>query len=373
MKTVEMAETSSVQKKQFEESESLHKNAQKLRKVSCALVGARGYSGLELVKILLRHPHVDLRYLFATNSFCLEDYISVPNGRSLPQVLGEEYILDKNVDLIFLATPAEVSLKYAPALLERGSKVIDLSGAFRLAGGSYPQWYGFEHSAVSTLEKAVYGLVPFQKVDGEQNLISNPGCYATAVSLALIPVVKHNLIQLDSIVVDAKSGATGAGRRGQENLLFTEVAEECLPYKVGRHQHYPEIQMAVQRYAGQSVDFHFTTSLLAIRRGIIAGIYVKLVEGVTLADVERAFAAEYQQQPLIHWTSLQKTSALLSLKRVVGTARIHLSFQVEGERLYLFSCLDNLMKGAASQAVENFNRLYNFPVELGLHEKEALI
>ena len=173
------------------------------------------------------------------------------------------------------------------------------------------------------------------------------------------------LLDRKSIVIDAKSGTSGAGKKASEAMLYTEVDGECLPYKVGKHQHYPEIQEAISRHTGLELDAHLTTSLLPVRRGIIAGIYAKTK--ASEKEIANAYAKAFEAYPLAR---VQKDPP--SLKRVVGTARTHISFTKEGEKLYLFSAIDNLMKGAASQAIENLNRLIDRPLETGLNHLEAL-
>lgn len=341
-------------------------------RISCSIVGARGYSGLELARILLQHPRADLKYCFATSDFKLTDYL---NGQAASKVscLTDDKLQAHLTDVVFLATPAEVSLKLAPIIIASGKKVIDLSGAFRLKNNSYPQWYGFEHTESSLLQQSNYGLLPWSGPTKSEALIANPGCFATAVAMALIPLLKEEVISTENIVIDAKSGATGAGRKAAERMLYSEVDGECLPYKVGGHQHYPEIIETLQTFAGKTIDAHFSTSLLPVRRGIIAGIYGRLAEGKTAADLEKAFEIAYRDYPLVSISQLSKNASLLSLKRVVGTAKTHISFEVQGNKVFIFSCIDNLMKGAASQAVENFNRIADIPLETAVNGLEALI
>lgn len=361
------------------------------KKITCSIVGARGYAGLELSKLLLAHPNVELKFAFATSAFDLSQLISSSKAASVACKLDSE-ILNYMTDVVFLATPAEVSMELAPKLLAAGAKVIDLSGAFRLkfhgSASDMKSVYGFEQSAPAALAMADYGLVPFAGPTSAK-LIANPGCYATAIEMALIPLVRAGLVKLDSVVIDAKSGSTGAGKKASENLLFTEVDGECLPYKVGRHQHYPEIQEAIALFAGgdrsvgaateaNDVKFeaHMTTSLLPVRRGITAGIYCRLSEkaiaagSTASARIPEAYAKAFEGYGLV--SVREGESSLLQLKRVVGTGRTHISFVVDGSKLYLFSCIDNLLKGAASQAVENLNRLSDLPVETGLGNLEAL-
>ncbi|MEQ1722813.1 MAG: N-acetyl-gamma-glutamyl-phosphate reductase [Pseudobdellovibrio sp.] len=338
--------------------------------ISCSVVGARGYSGLELTRILMQHPSVKLTHCFATAKFKLTDYVSNPKAKDIV-CLPDSEIMQNLTDVVFLATPAEVSLKLAPQILAAGKKVIDLSGAFRLKKNDYKKWYGFEHTETGLLEQAHYGLVNWAKPSAGENLVANPGCYATATALAIIPLLKSNIIFQDSIVIDAKSGATGAGKKATENLLFTEVTEDCIPYKVGRHQHYPEIIETIEAVTGQLIEAHFTTSLIAVRRGIIAGVYAKLKPQITKQDVASCFTSAYSEQALISFGDLCENSNLASLRKVVGTAKTHITFEVVDNKLYVFSCIDNLLKGAASQAIENLNRLCDLPTHTGLTHLEA--
>lgn len=314
---------------------------------------------------------MELTHCFATGEFKLSRLLPHPRAARV-HCLPDSEVLGHAADVVFLATPAEVSLGLAPRLVAQGRKVIDLSGAFRLESGDYPEWYGFEHTEAQALASAQYGLVPFVGPRASA-LIANPGCYATAISLALIPVIRAGFIDERSIVIDAKSGTTGAGKKAKEGLLYSEVEGECLPYKVGRHQHYPEIVRTVELFTGRKIEAHLTTSLLPVRRGIIAGVYSRLHAGKSAEHVHQALEAAYRGYPLVSFGAIDDEPGLLQLRRVVGTARTHLSYFVDREKLYLFSCIDNLMKGAASQAVENFNRLNDLPHGAGIENREALI
>lgn len=334
------------------------------KKFSVSVVGARGYAGLELARLLLRHPQAELKACFATQAFKLSDYIVDAKAAKIP-ALAQDQLMANLTDVVFLATPPEASLELAPKILAAGKKVIDLSGAFRLKKSSYPKWYKFEHTEAAGLAWAQYGLAPFCG-PASSTLISNPGCYATAILMGLLPLLKNDLIETDSLVIDAKSGASGAGRKAAENLLFSEVSDECLPYRVGRHQHTPEITEAVEAFAGAEIDPHFSTHLLPVDRGIIAGIYAK-AKTADIAKISEAFDAAYASYPLVrHQAGI---GALAKLKNVVKTPFTHISYELVGNKLYLFSAIDNLMKGAASQAVENFNRLLDAPLTAGLMEE----
>jgi N-acetyl-gamma-glutamyl-phosphate reductase len=207
-------------------------------------------------------------------------------------------------------------------------------------------------------------------------LIANPGCYATAILLGLLPLLNgKTLIQADSLAIDAKSGTSGAGKKGSENLLFTEVEGNCMPYRVGCHQHLPEIQRTIERITEVPIEPFFVTSLLPVRRGIIASIFAKLQPGIGLAEIEAAFSKAYQGEPLIQFGKASGPSGgqLLSLRRVVGTARTHISFEVTDNKLYLFVTIDNLLKGAAGQAIENMNRMLGWNASLGLTSLEGIL
>lgn len=324
-----------------------HKNPSKsVRKITAGIVGSRGYSGLELAKLLLKHPAVDFKYAFATRNFSLAEELLLPEAGSVT-CLTDEHILGNLCDVMFLATPGEVSVELAPKILAQGKTVIDISGAFRLDN---PQ--------------AEYGLVPYcgPKSAGGR-LIANPGCYATAIQLALIPLLKHDLIETHGLVIDAKSGTTGAGRKASESQLFAEVDGECLPYRVGRHQHLPEMQKYIEKYTGVRIEPHFSTHLLPTKKGIVASIYAT-AKTDDLKSVQAAYATEYAHYPLVqHGTDY---SRLAKLATVVGTPYTRISYEMVGRKLYIFSVLDNLMKGAASQAVENLNRLLDLPLTYSL-------
>lgn len=336
-----------------------------------SVVGARGYTGLETARQLLRHPFAKLTHCFATSEFSLDQYLQNTKAKEV-KCLSEKDLMNNLTDVVFLATPAEASLKLAPEILKQGKAVIDLSGAFRLKKSDYVKWYGFTHEEKELLKEASYGLVPFAK-PADSNLIANPGCYASSVLMALIPLIKNKLVDVSSIVIDAKSGTTGAGKKAAENLLFTEVDGEVLPYKIGKHQHLPEIIEAVEQFTGVVINPFFTTHLLPTRRGILSSLYMNVKSGVTKEQIEQAYKDSYAQNSLVFFGEAAKQPQLLSLKKVVGTAHTHISYELVNEKLFVFSTIDNLMKGAASQAIENFNRLCDFPADAGLAEMEAII
>lgn len=347
------------------------------KKSRVAVVGARGYSGLELARLLLKHPHADLKACFATSDFLLSNSLSQPAARAVPGYGIEKLLpLAKSFDVVFLATPALTSLELAPKLLELGVSVIDLSGAFRLAANSYIEWYGFEHTSPKLLTNVTYGLVPWMELPKQEGavLVANPGCFATAVLMGLLPLLKQSLIKKDSLVIDAKSGTTGAGKKAEERLLHSEVAGGLSAYRIGRHQHTPEIEQVVKKLTGVEIDPHFTTHLMNVRRGIVAGLYARLEDGAA-EKLAKAFSQAYADDPLVDVVELSPTNetASLNLRRMVGTARTRIGYRAVGEKLYVFVMIDNLMKGAASQAIENFNCLSGLPAWSTLVDMEGSI
>lgn len=341
-------------------------------KITVGVVGARGYAGAELVKILAQHPYTLITGLYSSGAWDPAEALDLPTLNNTPVKKVEQLFQSNDHQVVFLATPAEVSLELVPRLLERKVLVIDLSGAFRLSGKNaleqYQQWYGFRHTALKLLPQASYGLVPLGHCNSQ--LIANPGCYATAISLPLIPLLKSGVIDSTHIVIDAKSGTTGAGRKLDESLLHGECAEDCIPYRVGQHQHLPEIIQACEMYAHVTPQLAMSTHLLPIRRGILASIYCQLkhLQGpAAIASIGEIFQSSYGHYPLISHAPLnQGKSSLIKLTRLTHTPRVHFAYTVQEKQLYLFSALDNLLKGAASQAVENYNLLHNWPLHQGL-------
>ncbi len=362
--------------------------------VRVAVAGATGYAGRELIHILTRHPHTRIVRLMSSGrtgkrgsesqSFPIEQSHPVLRGAQrkglkdsyqaargqaakLCQPFNLEELDPSEVDVVFLATPHETSHEVVPALLERGLKVIDLSGAFRLnSPGAYPRWYGFEHLASGALAEAVYGLPELNATEiRKAQLVSNPGCYATSIILALAPLLKAGWVDIEAgIIGDAKSGASGAGRAPSEKLHFAEVNENCRAYGLFTHRHIPEM---LQTLKLEERDFTFTPHLLPITRGILSTVYVRLSESSAVGSAQEAaelFKDFYGQAPLVRVYD----SGLPEIQAVAHTNYADLGFGLEPRtrRLVVVSALDNLGKGAAGQAVENMNLMVGFPEELGL-------
>lgn len=336
------------------------------RRVTDLLVfGGSGYSGLELLRWLMRHPS---RVMGASS----DRWTGRAVADLVPGAPGD-WRFSSHADLLgaaqagqiaFLATPAESSARLAPALLARGLRVIDLSGGFRLPAEAYPEWYGFEHPAPAWLSEAEYGLPEiFDWPDREVRLVANPGCYATAAVLAAGPLARAGLIE-GPLFLDGKSGTTGAGRKADDALSFSEVGESLRPYRVGRHQHTPEIEAALSRVAGREVRVSFTPHLVPMTRGLLVTAYGVASSEATPESVAAAFRAAYGGSTLIRF----EHDELPSTGVVRGTpfTRVYAHLDVRTGTVQAGAALDNLLKGAASQAIQNLNRLLDLPLETGL-------
>src|SRR5260370_1198785 len=269
------------------------------------IVGASGYSGIEATRILAEHPGVEVAFVISDRwqGSRVKDRLGINHsaGRLAYQGLDRSEELARDCAAVLLATPAESSLELAPRLAKKGVKTIDLSGAFRLKNAAeYPSFYNFVHPAPEALAGAAYGLPElFRSEIGRASLIANPGCYPTGASLAVAPLLRQKLVEDSSIIIDACSGTTGAGRKGNEELSFTEVDEDFRAYRVLRHQHLPEISEALTRCAGRRVPVTFTAHLLPINRGILSTVYANLSSGARSEDLTQAFKEFSPSDPFV--------------------------------------------------------------------------
>ncbi|MBI4165961.1 MAG: N-acetyl-gamma-glutamyl-phosphate reductase, partial [Acidobacteria bacterium] len=326
--------------------------------VRVAVAGATGYAGGELISILLRHPCARINRLMADipKAIPIEGAHPALRGRSLPlcELPALQELRSSDVDVVFLATPHQASHDLVPGLLERGLRVIDLSAAFRLKDpAAYPRWYGFEHKAAAALAEAVYGA-PELNADGirKARLVANPGCYATSVNLALVPLLKAGWADLTrGIVADAKSGATGAGRTPSDRMHFPEIHENLCAYGLFHHRHVPEM---LQTLGLAETDFIFTPHLLPTNRGILSTIYVRLAARRRLSEVVALFQEFYARAPLVR---VYGAGSLPEVQGVARTQYFDVGFALDeaNGRLIVISALDNLGKGAAGQAAQNMN------------------
>jgi N-acetyl-gamma-glutamyl-phosphate reductase len=337
-----------------------------------AVIGASGFAGAELLSLLDRDER------FSVVAAVADRWAGEPLGRRLllrgdlarlvVRPMAEAVEAAREAEVALLATPAEASLKLAPALLGRGVRVVDLSGAFRLRDAAdYPRWYGFEHHEPALLAEARFGLpeVPAaahaagEGVPVEQaRLIANPGCYATAAIVGLAPLLARGLI--DTVVFsDGKSGVSGAGRKVEERLLFTEIDGNVSPYRVGNHQHVPEIEQSLSRVAGRPVSVTFTPHLMPLTRGLMVTSYARLAEGVDASQiapaVEEAYGPGADGALARGWVVRARAPGEVTIGASAGTSLAFVGAHGDATRrtAVVVSSLDNLRKGAASQALQN--------------------
>jgi N-acetyl-gamma-glutamyl-phosphate reductase len=335
-----------------------------------AVVGVSGYAGFELAKILLRHPEAELLTFYVREpqgAHCLTELFPQLRGKGQAPVraLSVEAIVNSGAGAAFLATPHEASGEIAPQLLEAGLRVVDLSGAFRFHDAqTFERWYKLPTPHAAWLGEAVYGLPEFygKEIAGAR-LVANPGCYATSVILAVRPLVDAGWIAPgSSVVCDCKSGATGAGKELRRDLQFAELDENFKAYNLFSHRHTPEITEHTHLPESQII---FSTHLLPLARGILSTIYITLSESHSSEQLEALFRKTYAGRPMVR---VWKAGSLPELQHVAQTNFADLGFALDssGRRLVIVSCLDNLGKGAAGQAVQNFNHFLGVEEQTGL-------
>ncbi len=335
-----------------------------------AVVGATGYSGFELARILLRHPKVQSATFYVRDTGgakCLAELFPQLRGvgEAPLQTLSVEAIVESGAGTAFLATPHEFSAEIAPALIDAGIRVIDLSGAFRFRSAhTFSHWYKLPTPHGGRLSEAVYGLPELYASDiANAKLVANPGCYATSAILALRPLTEAGWVA-DGIPVicDCKSGASGAGKELRRDLHFVELDENFKAYNLFSHRHTPEILDHTGIAEGSLV---FTTHLLPLARGILSTIYVTLKQAQRASDIEALYRKFYAERPMVRIWAAGK---LPELQHVAHTNFADIGFALDksGKSLIVVSCLDNLGKGAAGQAVQNFNHMLGFEERTGL-------
>jgi N-acetyl-gamma-glutamyl-phosphate reductase len=335
-------------------------------KIKVGIIGISGYSGRELLRLLLNHPQAEVVYVSAHTT-------EGPVSDIWPEFAGKTDLVCRpydvadaaKTDLVFLATPHTVSMKLAPGLLERGVRVIDISGDFRLSSEEeYTQWYKTpQHDAPHLLDDAVYGLPEiYSHQIKDAKLVANPGCYPTASILSVAPVAGLGITSID---IDAKSGVSGAGIAHTETLL-DDMKDNFKAYKVLAHQHSPEIVEQISFLTGKSLPIAFVPHLLPFERGIFATVYIRLEKALAQADAQRIFEDFYKTAPFV---KVVPPDVDVELKDVVGTnnAVLHIATDPEQKLLVVTTVIDNLIKGASGQAVQNFNLIYGFDETMGLN------
>jgi N-acetyl-gamma-glutamyl-phosphate reductase len=335
--------------------------------VRVGVVGATGYTGEEIVRVLSGHPLVRLTALSAI----VEK--EEPISKIFPSLAGKTDLVCKRpntdetiskVDLVFLALPHRVSMEAAPKFLIAGKKVIDLSADYRLPPDVYKAWYGVEHKDKENIGKAVYGLPELyaEKIKTAK-LVANPGCYPTSVLLGLAPALADGCVKSEFIIADSKSGVTGAGRKADVALSFGEVDENIKAYKANEHQHKPEINKIASELAGEKVDVVFTPHLVPLNRGILSTLYMRLRKGMETKDALDLYRKFYRGKPFVR---ICDEGIFPQLRNVFMTNCCDVGLKVTGDVLIVVSCIDNLMKGAAGQAAQNMNLMCGFEETEGL-------
>jgi N-acetyl-gamma-glutamyl-phosphate reductase len=349
--------------------------------MKAAIVGASGYSGEELVRLLLRHPQAELaavtsrQYAGQTVARVFPRFAHEPRAKSLRFSEPHAEFLAKTAEVVFLALPHGVAAEFAAPLLHLGCQVIDLSADFRLKSPArYKEFYGHDHPAPELLEKSVYGLPEVHRAEIKAaSLIASPGCYPTSILLPVLPLLKAGLIQSAGIIADALSGVTGAGRKVEADYLFAECNESVRPYGIPRHRHLAEMEEQLSVAAGEPVVIQFSPHLIPVNRGILTTLYLtpaKRFENeeqmAALGEqITRCYQRAYGAEPFVR---LLEGTALPDTKNVAGANVIEIAWRLDPRtgRLIVMSALDNITKGASGQAVQSMNILRGFPETAGL-------
>jgi N-acetyl-gamma-glutamyl-phosphate reductase len=339
--------------------------------IKIAIIGASGYTGAELIRILINHKKVEISALVANSNAGQKVEQLYPHliHYNLPDLKKIEEIDFTKIDVVFGCLPHTTSQETFKKLLADAKnshlKIIDLSADFRLENiATYQKWYEHEHVAPNLQPQAVYGLSEIHRNKiKKSNLIACPGCYPTSALLPLIPLLENNLIKKTDIIIDSKSGATGAGRSVKQANLFAEVNESVKAYAIGKHRHIGEIEQELSKAAKSEIEIDFTPHLLPINRGIISTIYVKLNENFSLTDIQNCLETKYADEPFIKIIDGEP-----NIKDVVGTNFCVIAAKQARtkDKIILVSVIDNLCKGASGQAVQNMNILFGFDEKEGL-------
>lgn len=338
--------------------------------IRVGIVGATGYTGVELTRLLANHPEAELK-LITSRSFIGQKISEVyPNLKGVVELECEE--LDykevaERVEVVFTALPHGVSMSVVPQLLETGVQVIDLSGDYRYQSQElYEEWYQQSHSSPQLLSEAVYGLPELRREEiKKSDLVANPGCYPTSAILALAPAMEKEIIDLNSIVVDSKSGVTGAGRTPNRVTHFSEVDESFKAYKIAKHRHTSEIENGLESLTDDRVVLSFTPHLVPMKRGILSTVYAQLKQELSTEEVIGLYNEFYKEAPFVR---IQQAGKLPATKYVVGSNYCDVGLKVDARtgRLVIVSAIDNLIKGASGQAIQNFNLISDLPEATGL-------
>lgn len=342
-------------------------------KIKAGILGASGYTGAEAMRLLLRHPNVEMTLLTADRKAGqpVEEVYPHLGGYGLPDMVAVEDADWNTVDVVFCGLPHGTTQEII-ATLPATVKVVDLSADFRIEDpATYAEWYGHEHRAMELQKGAVYGLTElYRDKIKSARLVACPGCYPTAVLLSLVPLVAAGLIDADDLVIDAKSGITGAGRGLKQNTLFSEAGEGLSPYSIAKHRHAPEIEQEVAKAAGcaaADMRVNFVPHLIPMSRGELITSHVRLSEGKTAADLRAEIAKVYENEPFVR---LLKEGAVPQTQMVRGSNNCVINVfedRIKG-RAIVIAAIDNLVKGSSGQAVQNMNLMFGLEETLGLEQ-----
>ena len=338
--------------------------------IKAGIIGATGYAGAEIVRLLMGHPEVEIKWL-GSRSYIDQRYADIyRNMFQIVEDICKDDNLDKlaeEVDVIFTATPQGFCASVINEEILAKVKVIDLSADFRIKDVAiYEKWYGIEHKSPEYIKEAVYGLCEINREDIKKaRLVANPGCYTTCSILSLYPLVKEGLIDPSTIIIDAKSGTSGAGRGAKVDNLFCEVNENMKAYGVATHRHTPEIEEQLGYAAGQEIVLNFTPHLVPMNRGILVTAYASLKEKVSYETVKAAYDKYYEKEKFVR--ELEK-DVCPQTKWVEGSNYVDVNFKIDERtgRVIVMGALDNLVKGAAGQAVQNMNLVFGLDESTGL-------
>ncbi|KMK74828.1 N-acetyl-gamma-glutamyl-phosphate reductase [Alkalihalobacillus pseudalcaliphilus] len=334
------------------------------------IVGATGYGGSDLLRLLHQHPEINEIVVYSSSQEGMNIHESYPHLSGIYEQRLEDIHTEKmaeQVDAVFFATPPGVSANLSLELANLGLQIIDLSGDLRLKNRElYQSWYKREAASQAIIDRAVYGLPEWNKEQiKEATVISNPGCYPTATLLGLAPLIKHNLIQLDSIIIDAKSGTSGAGRSPSAMTHFSEMNENFKAYQINKHKHIPEIEQVLKGWDEQVAPITFQPHLVPMVRGIMATIYVQANEGLTEQDLRTLYNESYQSAPFVR---VRPEGVFPATKEVYGSnyCDIGIGFDERTQRITVISVIDNVVKGAAGQSIQNLNIMNGWDEQAGL-------
>ena len=338
--------------------------------IKVGIIGATGYAGGELVRILMGHKQVEIKW-YGSRSYIDKKYCDV--YQNMFQIV-DAVCMDDNmkaladeVDVIFTATPQGLCASLVDEEILGKTKIIDLSADFRIKDVSiYEKWYGIEHKSPQFIEEAVYGLCEINREEVKKaRLVANPGCYPTCSTLSIYPLAKEGLIDMNSIIIDAKSGTSGAGRGAKVDNLYCEVNENIKAYGVASHRHTPEIEEQLGYAANEKVVLNFTPHLVPMNRGILITAYASLKKKVTYEDVKAVYDQYYENEKFVR---VLNKDVCPQTKWVEGSNYVDVNFKIDERtnRIIMMGAMDNLVKGAAGQAVQNMNLMFGLPETMGL-------